>query len=72
MKQINLLFINLIDKNQNESIIFWILFTFKLSFYLGLRGGRLTAHHYLEEGYKIHTTDKNLIARAKDKWQMEE
>ncbi|MBS0271539.1 MAG: hypothetical protein JSR85_02695 [Proteobacteria bacterium] len=43
-------------------------FTLSVSLYLGFKGGKLTARHYIEEGYTIHTKDKSLLAFAKNKW----
>jgi hypothetical protein len=54
------------------SEVWWIaLLQFLISIYLGLRGGKLTARHYLEEGYEFHTKDKDFIALAKNKWNLE-
>lgn len=39
--------------------------------YFGIKGGALTARHYLEDGYSITTSDENLVKRAKAKWGIE-
>lgn len=55
----------------NSAVKFYFLFTFFLGLYFGIRGGKLTARHYLEEGYKCVTTDEALLARARAKWELE-
>jgi hypothetical protein len=47
---------------------FVIVLTLGIGIYLGLKGGKLTARHYLEEGYEFHTKDKELLGLAKKKW----
>jgi len=49
-----------------------VLIAFFFSLYFGIRGGRLTARHYMEEGYSLETKDKKLLALAKRKWKLEE
>ena len=44
---------------------------FLLAIYLGKKGGQLTARHYLEEGYEFHTTDEDLLKRAREQWKLE-
>ena len=44
---------------------------FCLSLYLGIRGGRLTARHYVEEDYVCITKDEPLLERARIKWKIE-
>ncbi len=47
------------------------LISFGISIYLGSRGGKVTARHYIEEGYEFHTKDEALLALAKNKWDLE-
>ena len=58
---------------QKNSFYMLPMFVFGLgiSIYFGIRGGKLTARHYLEEGYVFHTKDKALLDRAKKKWNLE-
>lgn len=56
---------------QYSDIIVSVLISFFISVYLGIRGGKLTARHYEEEGYECITKDEALLARAKEKWEME-
>jgi hypothetical protein len=49
----------------------YMLITFALSIYLGLRGGKLSARHYVEEGYECVTKDGALLTLAKAKWGLE-
>lgn len=50
-------------------ILAFLIIAFAL--YLGVRGGKLTARHYLEEGYECITKDEALLKQAKAKWDME-
>jgi hypothetical protein len=50
---------------------FNLFLIFGISLYLGIKGGKITARHYSEEGYEIHTQDKALLTRAKNKWGLE-
>lgn len=47
------------------------ILSFGISIYLGIKGGELTARHYLEEGYECVTENKALLTRAKNKWKWE-
>ena len=53
------------------SSLAYCLLILGLSLYLGFRGGKITARHYVEEGYKCITTDEALLTRAKAKWGLE-
>jgi hypothetical protein len=54
----------------SDSIV-WGLTTIAFSLYFGFRGGKLTARHYVEEGYKCITKDEGLLMRAQDKWGLD-
>ena len=61
----------LTDWEKNAGVIFYGLLTLGISIYLGIRGGKLTARHYVEEGYECITKDEALLARARTKWGLE-
>ncbi|MBA3813183.1 MAG: hypothetical protein H0X26_01620 [Alphaproteobacteria bacterium] len=56
---------------KSSTAICYLLIIFFISLYLGSRGGKLTARHYVEEGYTCVSKDDALVARAKAKWGME-
>ena len=53
------------------TIVGYALISFAFSLYFGIKGGKLTARHYLEEGYKPITKDEKLLAKVRAKWDME-
>lgn len=59
------------DWGKIAGAMFYFLLTSGISLYLGFRGGKITARHYVEEGYKCITTDEALLTRAKAKWDIE-
>lgn len=61
--------VDLLRKGSGVAASFFL--TLGLSLYLGIRGGKLTARHYVEEGYECITKDEVLLARARTKWDME-
>lgn len=61
--------VGLWEKGSSMGASFFV--TFFISLYFGLRGGKLTARQYLEEGYECITKDEALLTRAKAKWGLE-
>ncbi|OJW50559.1 MAG: hypothetical protein BGO67_05650 [Alphaproteobacteria bacterium 41-28] len=59
-----------LSKEPSGFIYSMIALDLGLALYFGIRGGKLTARHYLEEGYEFHTKDKDLIVLAKNKWDL--
>jgi hypothetical protein len=59
------------DFEEWRTFIFELIPFLLISFYLGIKGGKLTARHYLEEGYEVLTKDEALLTRAKSKWDLE-
>jgi len=59
------------SKEDSWFIYFVVGLDLALATYFGIRGGKLTARHYLEEGYVILTKDKDLLSRAQKKWNLE-
>lgn len=59
------------DWEKGAGTLFYSLLTLGVSLYLGFRGGKLTARHYVEEGYECVTKDETLLTRAKAKWGLE-
>lgn len=57
--------------DQNAVLVVEVIFFLGISLYLGIRGGKLTARHYVEEGYECITKDDALLARARTKWGLE-
>ena len=58
------------DGYQYLSVFISFLFGLGISIYLGISGGRLTASHYIEEGYKLEANDEALKTIAKNEWGM--
>ncbi|MBY0500595.1 MAG: hypothetical protein K2P93_01160 [Alphaproteobacteria bacterium] len=48
------------------------LFFLAIAIYFGIKGGKMTARHYLEEGYEIDTKDEAIVSMAKLKWKLKE
>lgn len=59
------------DWERSAGVTVYFIMTLAFSLYFGIRGGKLSARHYLEEGYECQTKDDTLLARAKAKWNME-
>lgn len=62
---------DLSDWEKIAEFTFYALLTLGISLYFGIRGGKITARHYVEEGYECVTKDEALLARARAKWGME-
>lgn len=56
---------------KNSDAVIWSLIVLAFSLYFGFRGGKLTARHYVEEGYKCITKDEGLLERARVKWGLD-
>lgn len=54
-----------------SAVLYYGLLDLGLGLYLGFRGGKITARHYVEEGYECITKDEALLARARTKWSLE-